>query len=107
MVNGKWLFLKGRHEREIKGFKYYRSYVHVFMIWKGWYWLRFNYRSWEHIKNPRGTRSSGSQDVKHHQSLWVDVFIRHVFIKLVFFKKKNWISNFTRELLYETRFYMY
>ena len=83
MVNG--YFLRGRHEREIKGFKYYRSYVHVFMIWKGWYWLNFNYRSWEHIKNPRGTGSSGSWVVKHHQSLWVDVFIRHVFIKLVLF----------------------
>ena len=30
MVNG--YFPRGRHEREIKGFKYYRSFAHVFMI---------------------------------------------------------------------------
>ena len=35
MVNG--YFPRSRHEREIKGFKYYRSFAYVFMVWKRWY----------------------------------------------------------------------
>ena len=107
MVNGD--FLRGRHEREVKEFKYHRSYVHIIMIWKGWYWLSFNYRSWKHIKNPRGTKSNGSRVVKHRQSLWVGNFYMTCLSQIVYKQWTNisisfWPLNlyFYKLLLYET-----
>ena len=73
MVNG--YFSRGTHEREIKEFKIIDlMFIYLWYEKDGTDWaLTIGRGNTSRIQ--KGTKSSGSRDVKHRQSLWVDKFL--------------------------------